>query len=170
MEINLIKSDEELKIALKRLSKVFQAKAGTPEREEADLLSLVIGKYESEHYPMDEPDPIDAIKFMMNQKEIKAIDLGSVFGGRDRVSKVLNRKEPLTLYMIRTLSKMLDIPLETLVKEYPLDKPVKKEIKTNEKSINSADKKVKAALGSTKSKNGFRQAKKGKKQSKLKLV
>jgi HTH-type transcriptional regulator/antitoxin HigA len=163
MEINLIKTDEELQIALKRFSKIFHAKKDTPEREEADLLSLVIAKYEEENYAIDEPDPIEAIKFMMQQKDLKQVDLAKILKiGEDRISKIIHKKEALTLPMIREISKLLHIPLLTLVQDYKLIK------KASLTKVQNLKNNLNPEQSQSIPKKGFRQAKKVKNKSKLK--
>jgi len=83
--------------------------------EEMELLSLLIGKYELEHHSLEAPDPIEAIRFRMEQMNLKQADIAPLFGGKTRVSEVLHRKRPLTLKMITLLNRYLGIPLESLV-------------------------------------------------------
>jgi HTH-type transcriptional regulator/antitoxin HigA len=96
----------------------------SPEGEEMELLSLLVEKYEQEHYPIAAPNPIEAIKFRMEQMNLKQVDVAPLFGGITRVSEVLHAKRPLTLKMITLLNRYLGIPLESLVagnKEVKLD-------------------------------------------------
>lgn len=118
MKMKLIKTDQEYNIALKRLEKIFEAPPNTPLGDEAELLALLVEKYEEENYPIGPPDPIEAIKFRMEQLGYKQKDLAEVIGLKSRVSEVLNRKRKLTLEMIRKLHQLLGIPAEVLVKEY----------------------------------------------------
>ena len=101
-----------------KLEKIFQAKKRTKESDTADLLGLLIGLYEDEHYQINAPDPIEAIKYRMEQQNLKQKDLAKYLGGKDKVSKILNRKRKLTLEMIRNLNEFLNIPLSALVKDY----------------------------------------------------
>jgi len=87
----------------------------TPEGEELELLSLLVEKYEQEHHAMEPPTPIEAIKFRMEQMNLRQIDVAPLFGGKTRVSEVLNGKRKLTLKMITLLNRYLGIPLESLV-------------------------------------------------------
>src|SRR5438046_163741 len=103
MEFRLIKSERDYHKALTRFEKIFGARSGTKESEEADLLAVLIERYENEHYQVKAPDPIEAIKFRMEQQNLKQKDLAKYLGGRDKVSKILNRKRKLTLDMIRNL-------------------------------------------------------------------
>jgi len=118
MDIKAIKTEQDYNQALERLEEIFQAEANTPEGDEADVLSILIEKYEDEHYPIGMPDPIEAIKFRMEQMGMKQKDLAEVVGFTSRVSEILNKKRKLTLGMIRKLSEKLNIPTEVLVQEY----------------------------------------------------
>ena len=90
--------------------------ADSPEGEEIELLSLLVEKYEQEHFPVEAPNPVDAIKFRMEQMNLRQTDIAPLFGGKTRVSEVLHGKRPLTLKMIVLLNRYLGIPLESLVK------------------------------------------------------
>jgi HTH-type transcriptional regulator/antitoxin HigA len=118
MKIKLIETKKDYRTALSRLEKIFLAKKGTDESNEADILSILIGKYEEEHYLINSADPIEAIKYRMEQQNLKQKDLAKYMGGKDKVSKILNRKRKLTLDMIRNLNEHLHIPLSALVKDY----------------------------------------------------
>lgn len=118
MEYRVIKNNKAYQKALNRLEKIFDAKKGTKEGDELELLSLLIDHYEQEKYPIDLPDPIDAIKFRMDQLGYKQKDLAHLIGLKSRVSEILNKKRKLTLDMIRKLSDSLNIPTDVLVKEY----------------------------------------------------
>lgn len=118
MGIKAIKSENDYENALERLKSIFQADADTPNGDEAEVLSILIEKYEDEHYPIGMPDPIEAIKFRMEQMGMNQKDLAEVIGFTSRVSEILNRKRKLTLNMIRKLSATLQIPTEVLVQEY----------------------------------------------------
>jgi HTH-type transcriptional regulator/antitoxin HigA len=103
---------------LARLEDIFHAEIDTPAGDEAEVLSILIEKYEDEHYPIGMPDPIEAIKFRMEQMGMNQKDLAEVVGFTSRVSEILNRKRKLTLNMIRKLSTTLNIPTEVLVQDY----------------------------------------------------
>ncbi len=118
MNIAPIRTEEDYDKALERLEAIFDAKLETLEGDEAEVLSILIEKYEDEHYPIDLPDPIEAIKFRMEQMGMKQKDLAEVVGLKSRVSEILNRKRKLTLDMIRKLSTTLRIPTEVLVQDY----------------------------------------------------
>lgn len=118
MEIKVIKTEEEYNKALKRLEAIFDAPADSTEGDEAELLSILIEKYEDEHYPIDPPDPIEAIKFRMEQMNMEKKDLAEVIGYKSRVSEIFSRKRKLTLKMIRNLHTKLNIPYESLLMDY----------------------------------------------------
>lgn len=118
MEIKAIKTETDYETALDRLKSIFQADADTPNGDEAEVLSILIEKYEDELYPIGMPDPIEAIKFRMEQMGMNQKDLAEVVGFTSRVSEILNRKRKLTLNMIRKLSATLQIPTEVLIQEY----------------------------------------------------
>ena len=118
MDVKAIKSEKDYNQALTRLNAIFHAKVDTPEGNEAEVLSILIEKYEDEHYPIGMPDPIEAIKFRMEQMGMKQKDLAEVVGFTSRVSEILNKKRKLTLNMIRKLSSTLQIPTEVLVQDY----------------------------------------------------
>jgi HTH-type transcriptional regulator/antitoxin HigA len=118
MGIKAIKTENDYENALDRLKSIFQADTDTPNGDEAEVLSILIEKYEDEHYPIGMPDPIEAIKFRMEQMGMNQKDLAEVVGFTSRVSEILNRKRKLTLNMIRKLSATLQIPTEVLVQEY----------------------------------------------------
>lgn len=120
MEIKLIKSDRQHKKYLARLNEIFNAKKGTPESDEFDLLALVIEKYEDEHYPIEEPHPIDAIRFMMEQNGISEGDLGIIINSRSRVSEIFKGTRKLTLAHIRAINERLQVPANILIKEYEI--------------------------------------------------
>ena len=114
-EIKPIKTDDEYKAALQELEKVWNAKRDTPEGDILELLALVIDDYESKQFPMPALDPIEAIKYQMEERGLHQKDLTPYFGSKSRVSEVLNRKKPLTLKMIKNLYKDFGIPAETLL-------------------------------------------------------
>jgi len=118
MNVKVIKSEKEYEQALERLDYVFDAPLETPEGDEAELLVVLIEKFEDENYPIEAPDPIEAIKFRMEQLNLKNKDLASVLGYRSRVTEILNRKRKLNLNMIRNLHKKLNIPYESLIQDY----------------------------------------------------
>ncbi len=99
---------------------IFDAPVGTTESDEADLLGLLVDEYEKKYYKIEAPDPIEAIKIRMEERQLKQKDLINVIGGKSRVSEVLNRKRKLTLEMIRNLAASLDLSTDILVSDYQL--------------------------------------------------
>lgn len=120
MNIQPIKSELDYQKALKRLEVIFDALSGTPESDEADVLGLIIDEYEKKHYPIEAPDPIEAIKIRMEEMQLKQIDLVNEIGGKSRVSEILNRKRKLTVDMIRKLTTRLNLSPELLITDYQL--------------------------------------------------
>jgi HTH-type transcriptional regulator/antitoxin HigA len=120
MNIKLIKTDTDYQKALKRLEEIFDAKIGTPESDEADILGLMVDEYEKKHYHIDAPDPIEAIKIRMEEMQLKQVDLADAIGGKNRVSEILNRKRKLTVEMIRNLTKRLNLSAGLLIHDYEL--------------------------------------------------
>lgn len=118
MNWKVIKTEKEYQAALSRLEEIFDAKRGSKNGDELELISLLIDNYEKEKFPIDLPDPIAAIKFRMEQLGYTQKDLTEVIGLKSRVSEILNKKRKLTLDMIRKLNERLGIPTEVLVKEY----------------------------------------------------
>ena len=120
MNIKLIKTDSDYQTALSRLEELFDAPVGTPESDEADILGILVDEFEKEHYPIDAPDPIEAIKIRMEEMQLKQVDLVSEIGGKSRVSEILNRKRRLTVDMIRKLTIRLNLSAGLLIKEYQI--------------------------------------------------
>jgi HTH-type transcriptional regulator/antitoxin HigA len=120
MKVKTIKSKKEYQAALKRLDAIFDAPANTNEGDEAELLTLVIDVYENENFPIEAPDPIEAIKIRMEEMGLKQIDLIGIIGEKGKVSEVLNRRRKLNLNMIRRINKRLHIPPSVLIQEYKL--------------------------------------------------
>lgn len=118
MDIKPIRSEKDYQDALNRLEVIFDAKKGTKAGDELEILSILIDKYENDNFPIPMPDPIEAIKFRMEQMGMKQKDLAEVVGFKSRVSEILNKKRKLTLDMIRKLSATLHIPTEVLVQDY----------------------------------------------------
>jgi HTH-type transcriptional regulator/antitoxin HigA len=119
MKLKLIKTEEEYQKALKRLDKIFHAKKGTKEQEELEILVMLIQRYEDEivgEFP--DPDPIEAIKFKMEQMEMSQKDLAEVIGLKSRASEILSRKRPMSINIIRKISRALSIPADILIQPY----------------------------------------------------
>ena len=115
MNIKPIRSDDDLRAAFKRLELVFQAQEGTPEADEMEILVTLIEAYEHKHYPIGPADPIEAIKFRMDQEGLTPKDLELYIGSSGRVSEVLNGKRGLSLQMVKRLHDGLRIPYESLL-------------------------------------------------------
>jgi HTH-type transcriptional regulator/antitoxin HigA len=124
MNIVPLKTNNDYKNALIRMEFLFDAPAGTPESDEADILALVIDDYERKHFPIEAPDPIEAIKIRMEEMHLKQADLINEIGGKNRVSEILNRKRKLTVDMIRNLTSRLNLSATILVKDYQLSNKV----------------------------------------------
>jgi HTH-type transcriptional regulator/antitoxin HigA len=121
MEIKPIRTEEEYRDALARLNDIWDAEPNTPESDELDVLAVLLEAYEEKHYPIDPPDPIEAIKFRMEQMGLTHEDMEPYIGRGARVSEVLSRKRRLSLDMIRKLNEKLLIPAEILIARYPLE-------------------------------------------------
>ena len=115
-EIKPIRTKRDHDAALKEIERVWGAKAGTPEGDRLDVLATLVDAYEAEHYPMDPPDPIEAIKFRMEQQGLTRTDLEEIIGTRTRIAEVLNRKRGLSIAMIRRLHERLGISAEVLIR------------------------------------------------------
>lgn len=117
MKARIIKTEEDYQAALERVDKLMDARPGSAEFEELELFTLLIEKYEDERYPIDFPDPVEAIKFRMEQAGLERKDMIQYLGSQSKVSEVLNHKRPLSMAMIRALSQGLGIPVEVLVQQ-----------------------------------------------------
>jgi len=118
MNIKVIKTHEDYNQALLRQNEIFHARADSKEGNEPEILTILIEKYEDENYPIQAPNPIEAIKFRMEQMDLSKKDLAKIIGYKSRVSEILNRKRKLTLKMIPNLHQKLKIPYESLIAEY----------------------------------------------------
>jgi HTH-type transcriptional regulator/antitoxin HigA len=122
MNLRPIKNETDYRDALDRLEVIFDAPIDTKEGDEAEILSLMIENYENEHYTIEAPDPIEAIKIRMEELNLRQKDLVGLIGGKSRVSEILNRKKKLTVEMIRDLERILQISASVLVNNYQLVK------------------------------------------------
>ena len=120
MDLKPIKTEADYRAALKRVEEIFDAKLGTPESDELEILGLMVDDYENKHYPIEAPDPIEAIKIRMEEMHLRQVDLISEIGGKSRVSEILNRKRRLTVDMIRKLAIRLNLSANLLIKDYQL--------------------------------------------------
>jgi HTH-type transcriptional regulator/antitoxin HigA len=118
MEIKPIKTEQDYDKALDRLELIFDAKKDTPEGDELEVLGILIDRYEKENFPIDFPDPIEAIKFRMEQMGYNQNDLANIVGLKSRASEILNRKRKLSLEMIRKIHEALHIPTDVLIQNY----------------------------------------------------
>ncbi|NCD13477.1 MAG: DNA-binding protein [Epsilonproteobacteria bacterium] len=115
MNIFPIRTEDDYDAVLKRIDQLMNAELGTPEGDELDILVTLVEAYEAKHYPIPACDPIEAIKFRMEQMGLEAKDLTSIIGSRSKVSEVLNRKRQLSISMIRNLHAQLHLPFESLI-------------------------------------------------------
>ena len=115
MEIRPIKTEQDYNTSIHRIEVLLGAKKDTPQGDELDLLVTLVESYEMKHYPIAPPDPVDAIKFRMEQMGMTKADMVQYIGSQSRVSEILNRRRKLTLGMIKSLYKGLKIPAEILL-------------------------------------------------------
>jgi len=115
MNIKPIKTETDYNYSIKRIEELWGAKLNTPEGDELDLLATLVEAYEMKHYPITPPDPIDALKFRMEQMGLTKTELAKYLGSQSRVSEILGRKRELTLKMVRTLYKDLKISADVLL-------------------------------------------------------
>lgn len=120
MEIRPIKSEADYYQSLERLEEIFDASPSTKKGDEAEILSLLIENYENQYYPIEAPDPIEAIKIRMEEMNLKQKDLVGIIGNKSRVSEILNKKKRLTVDAIRELERKLHISASVLVSDYNL--------------------------------------------------
>jgi HTH-type transcriptional regulator / antitoxin HigA len=137
MKTKILKTEQEYNEACERIYNLINSsenaiEPNSPEGEEMELLSLLVEKYEHEYHQMEAPEPIEAIKFRMEQMNLKQADIAPLFGGKTRVSEVLSGKRALTLKMITLLNRYLGIPLESLISG---NKEIKLETENNEKLL-----------------------------------
>jgi len=118
MNIKPIKNEEDYTQTLEYIESLMNAKPNTPQMDELEVLTTLVEAYEKQHYKIEAPDPIEAIKFRMEQEGLKQKDLVTIVGSKSRVSEILNRKRKLTIEMIRNLHKQLHIPVESLFLDY----------------------------------------------------
>ena len=118
MEIKPIRTDKDYKKALDRLELIFDAKKNSKDGDELEVLGILIDQYENEHFPIGLPDPIEAIKYRMEQLGYNQNDLANIVGLKSRASEILNKKRKLSLEMIRQLHDRLHIPTDVLIQTY----------------------------------------------------
>ena len=122
MEIKPIKTEKDYQNALKRLELIFDATPNSKEGDEAEILSMLIDDFENKHFPIESPDPIEAIKIRMEEMNLKQKDLVGIIGGKSTISEILNKRKKLTVEMIRKLEKFLHISASVLVNNYQLER------------------------------------------------
>jgi len=120
MDIKPIRNEKDYESTLNRVDFLMDAKFGSEAFDELEILTTLAENYEAKHHVIDAPDPIEAIKFRMEQEGLKQKDLIVIFGNKVRVSEILNKKRRLTLDMIRSIHENLDIPFESLLNKYDL--------------------------------------------------
>lgn len=120
IEVAVILSNTDYKNALKRIHQIFNAEEGTNEFYELKMLSTEIAEYEGKNFKIPDADPIDVIKFILEQHGLKQNDLVGILGDKTTVSKILNRKRFLTIEMIRKFCQKFHVPAECLIKEYSI--------------------------------------------------
>ncbi len=120
MTLKLIKTENDYQLVLARLNEIFDAKLGSAESDEADILALLIDEYENKNFPIEAPDPIEAIKIRMEELDLKQKDLVGIIGGKSRVSEILNKRKKLTVEMVRTLAERLNLSVQILIRDYQL--------------------------------------------------
>ena len=118
MKLKPIKTEQDYNQVLERLEEIFDAEPNTKEGDELEILGILVEKYENENFPIELPDPVEAIKFRMEQLNYSQNDLADVIGLKSRASEILNKKRKLSLEMIRKLSEKLHIPSEVLIQPY----------------------------------------------------
>ena len=118
MQLKILKTKKEYESALARFEAIFQAPAGSNESEEADVLALLIKEYEDKNFVIKTPDPLEAIRYRMEQQGLSKNDLAQILGFKSRVTDLFNKNRKLNLSMVRKLHRELNIPLETLIQEY----------------------------------------------------
>jgi len=118
MNIKPIKTEEDYIATLSKIENLMDAQPNTYPMDELEVLTTLVEAYEEQHYKIESPDPIEAIKFRMEQEGLKQKDLVNIVGSKSRVSEILNKKRKLTIEMIRNLHKQLHIPVESLFLDY----------------------------------------------------
>ena len=120
MEIKPVRTEADYEAVLPEIEGLLEAEEGSPEEDRLEVLSVLVEVWEDAHHSIDPPDPVEAIKFRMDQQDLTRSDLEAYLGQRQRVADILNRKRPLSLPMIRRLNRDLGIPAEALIRETPI--------------------------------------------------
>jgi HTH-type transcriptional regulator/antitoxin HigA len=122
MDIHLIKTEADYQAALRHVDRLMDAQPNTPEGDDLELLTTLLTAYEEQHYPILPPDPVEALVYWMESRDLTRRDLEPLLGSRARVAEILNRRRTLTLEMIRRLHSALGIPAEILIQPYSISK------------------------------------------------
>lgn len=120
MNIKPIRNEADYEAALERIHAIFGAQPDSDEGDELDILMLLVERYEELHYPIETPDPIEFLEYLMQLRGAGQPELARLLGSRSRASEILNRKRPLTLDQIRKISAAWQVPVEPLIREYEL--------------------------------------------------
>ena len=118
MDIKPIRTERDYRAALEEIERLMDAEPETPDGDRLDVLATLVEAWEEKHFPIEEPDPIEAIQHQMEALGMSRKDLEPMIGGRNRVSEILSRKRPLTIHMIRRLSESMHIPAGILIRAY----------------------------------------------------
>lgn len=126
MDVRPIRTEADYQQSLAEIATLMDATSDTPAGDRLDVLATLVEAYEAAHFPVEAPDPISAVLFMMEQKRLSRRDLEPAVGSRARVAEVLNRRRALTLPMMRALSRLLDIPADVLIQHYETSGPTQR--------------------------------------------
>jgi HTH-type transcriptional regulator / antitoxin HigA len=116
-EVEPLRTEKDYRAALSQIKRLWGSRLGSPEGDRLDVLSTLVDAYETRHHPIDPPDPVEAIKFRMEQEGLTRKDLEGIIGTRTRIAEVLNRRRSLSIGMIRRLHDRLGIPAEILIRD-----------------------------------------------------
>lgn len=120
MELKPIRTEADYRNALAELDRLWKAPGGSPESDRLEILAILVEVYEKAHFPIEAPDPVDFIEYIMDSRGLTRKDMEPYIGPRGRVADILNRTRPLTMTMIRRLANGLNLPAEVLIQPYPL--------------------------------------------------
>lgn len=120
MELKPIRTEADYRNALAELDRLWEAPEGNPESDRLEILAILVEVYEKAHFPIEAPDPVDFIEYIMDSRGLTRKDMEPYIGPRGRVADILNRTRPLTMTMIRRLANGLNLPAEVLIQPYPL--------------------------------------------------
>lgn len=134
VKIRPVKTEQDYESALEEIERLWDSKPGSPSADTLDILATLVEKYEEENIQISTPDPVEAIKFRMEQQGMNKAQLGEIIGGRNRATEVLNRERRLTVTMIRSLHEKLGIPAEALIGDYSLKRNTRSTPKTSSRT------------------------------------